>query len=64
MKGGSECLATDQKFRLEQGGISPNLCEGHIEITSIRSKSLARCIPRLCTVFGWNLERRHYDRRH
>ena len=46
------------------GRISPYLCEGHIESTSIWSKSLARYVPRLCIVCGWNLERRHYDRRH
>ena len=45
------------------GGISPYLCEGHIEITSIWSTSLARYFPRLCVVCGLDLERRHYDRR-
>ena len=28
------------------------------------AKSLARYIPRLCIVCGWNLERRHFGRRH
>ncbi len=34
------------------------------EITSVRSKSLARKIPRLCVVRRVNLERRHNARRH
>ena len=46
------------------GRISPYLCEGHIEITSILSKSLTRYISRLCIVCGENLERRHFGRRH
>ena len=48
----------------DRGRISPYLCERHIEITSIWSKSLARYIPRLCVVCGENLEKRHYDRTH
>ena len=42
----------------------PISTEGHIEITSIWSKSLARYFPRFCIVCGENLERRHHDRRH
>ena len=41
----------------------PIFCEGHIAITSVWSKSLARYIPRLCIDSGRNLGRRHYDRR-
>ena len=41
------------------GRISPYFCEGHIAITSIWFKSLARVFPRLCIVRGENLERRH-----
>ena len=58
-KGGSECFLTDQWYRLDQW--SPYLCEGHIEITSIWSKNLARYIPRLCIVRGENLERKHWS---
>ena len=58
-KGGSECFLTDQWYRLDQW--SPYLCEGHIEITSIWSKNLARYILRLCIVRGENLERKHWS---
>ena len=58
-KGVSECFLTDQWYRLDQW--SPYLCEGHIEITSIWSKNLARYIPRLCIVRGENLERKHWS---
>ena len=34
-----------------------------IETTAIWSKSLARYVPRLSIVWGWNLERRRYGRR-
>ena len=46
------------------GRISPYFCEGHVEITTIWSKSLARYVPQSRIVCGRTLERRHHDRRH
>ena len=46
------------------GWISPYLCEGHIETTSMWLSSLASFFLQLCIACGRNLERRHYDRRH
>ena len=39
-------------------------CQKPVAVASIWSKSRARKIPRLCTVRGRNLERRHCGRRH
>ena len=39
------------------GGTSPYFCGTPIVNASVRQQSLARHIPRLCLVCGWNLER-------
>ena len=64
MKGSSENHQRTSYPVWTNGRLSPYLCEGRIEITSIWSKSLAKNIPRLCLVRGWHLEKRHYDRTH
>ena len=47
-----------------KGRISPYFCERFVATASVRLKSLARCISRLCIIRGGDLERRHYGRRH
>ena len=57
--------ATDPPYGLEQlSNITLFLLARPIDTTSIWSKSLARNIPWMCIVCGWNMERRHDDRRH
>ena len=50
---------TDHCFFWSNGRISPYHCERHFETISVWSKSLARCILRLCIVCRENLEKRH-----
>ena len=59
MKGSSECPLRDSYTVWSIGQISPYLCEGHIETTSVGPKVLPGNIPQLCIVCGRNLERRH-----
>ena len=49
---------------LQSGRISPYVCERPVATASVRLKSLARYISRLCVIRVGNLARRHYDRRH
>ena len=64
MEGDSEYHFMARLFRLERWSNITYFCQRPVATASVRPESLLRKLPRLCIVVGWNLERRHFGRRH